>query len=319
MQASGAGSNSREEIEAEAARLLARLNSNPTPQDEAEICAWIEADPSHAIAYARAEAAWEAAERLKSAAAEVNLPPIVEVVTEEQQRRLSRNIMIVAGVAVILFILAAIVTIRTFTDVDHHETRVGQIRTISLRDGSRLHLNSDSAVDVRFTSNGRKVRLLKGEAAIEVAADSQRDFDVEARSAIIRARDAVLNLRLRPSLMELMVTKGTAIVSCGNRPPRQVAAGNGAVLQPRSFALTRLDPSVIRQRTAWRRQLVQLQGETIEQAAGEFNRYREAPILIGDARVSALRVGGEFHIGDSGKFLSLLQARLPIRAVSGDD
>ncbi|GLV21000.1 sigma factor regulator FemR [Sphingobium sp. TomMM35A] len=319
MQASGPGSNSREEVEAEAARLLAKLNSNPTAQDEADICAWIEADPRHAIAYARAEAAWEAAERLKSAAADVNLPPVSEVVTEEQQRRLSRNIMIVAGIAVILFILAAIVTVRTFNDVDHHETRIGEIRTISLPDGSRLHLNSDSAVDVRFTSNGRKVRLLKGEAAIEVAPDAHREFDVEARSAIVRARDTALNLRLRPSLIELTVTKGTAIVSCGNRPPRQVAAGNGAVLQPRSFVLTRLDPNVVRQRTAWRKQLVHLEGETIEQAAGEFNRYRDAPILIGDARVSALRIGGEFHIGDSGKFLSLLQSRLPVRAVSGDD
>lgn len=319
MQASGPGSNSREQVEAEAARLLARLNSNPTAQDEAEVCAWIEADPLHAIAYARAEAAWEAAERLKSAAAEVNLPPIVEVVTEEQQRRLSRNIMIVAGVAVILFIFAAIVTVRTFSGVDHHETQIGEIRTVRLPDGSRLHLNSDSAVDVRFTSNGRKVRLLKGEAAIEVAPDAQREFDVEARSTVVRARDAALNLRLRPSLIELTVTKGTAIVGCGDRPPRHVAAGNGAVLQPRSFELTRLDPNVVRQRTAWQKQLVQLRGDTIEQAAGEFNRYREAPILIGDTRVSALRIGGEFHIGDSGKFLSLLQSHLPIRAVSGDD
>ena len=112
--------------------MLARLNNNPTAQDEAETFTWIEADPRHAIAYARAEAAWQAAERLKSAAAEVNLPPLAGTVTEEQQRRRSRNIMIVAGIALILFILVAIVMIRIFNDVDHHETRIGEIRTISL-------------------------------------------------------------------------------------------------------------------------------------------------------------------------------------------
>ncbi len=138
MQASGPGSHSREEVEAEAARLLARLNNNPTAQDEAETFAWIEADPRHAIAYARAEAAWQAAERLKSAAAEVNLPPLAGTVTEEQQRRRSRNIMIVAGIALILFILVAIVMIRIFNDAHHHQTRIGEIRTIRLPGGSDL-------------------------------------------------------------------------------------------------------------------------------------------------------------------------------------
>lgn len=110
MQASGPGS-SREEIEAEAARLLARLSNSPTAQDEADLCAWIEADPQHAIAYARAEAAWEAAERLKSAAAGVSLPPMTKIFREEQQRLLSRNIIIAVGIAVILFVVAAIITV----------------------------------------------------------------------------------------------------------------------------------------------------------------------------------------------------------------
>ena len=60
-------------------------------------------------------------------------------------------------------------------------------------------------------------------------------------------------------------------------------------------------------------------GETVEQAAGEFNRYRAAPILIGDSRVSALRIGGRFPIGGSQEFLSVLQLSLPIRAVNGED
>lgn len=123
MQASGRGSSSREEIEAEAARLLVRLNADPTAQDEAELSAWIEADPQHAIAYARAEAAWEFAERLKSATADFGLPTIAHT-TSEPQRRLSRNIMIATGVAVILFIIAAIFSVRTVDNADHQETRI---------------------------------------------------------------------------------------------------------------------------------------------------------------------------------------------------
>ncbi|MEK7342576.1 MAG: FecR domain-containing protein [Pseudomonadota bacterium] len=321
MQASGSGSDSADRIaiEAEAARLLARLNSDPTPQDEAAICAWVESDPAHGVAFARAEAAWEAAQRLKSAAADVTLPPIEQIVSEEQQRRLSRNIWIVAGIAVLLFIVAAIVTIRTFNGVERYETAVGQTRDVKLEDGSVLHLNSDSAAEVRFTANGRKVRLLKGEAAFDVAHDPTRPFDVEARAAVLQAVGTAFNLRMRPSLVELTVTKGAVKVHSGGVASGQVPAGGGAVIQPRAISLTRLGPDLVGQRTAWRERMVALDGEPVEQAASEFNRYRTAPILIGDTRVSALRVAGRFRTTDSAAFLRALQTRLPVRVVHGED
>ncbi|MEA3541640.1 MAG: FecR domain-containing protein [Pseudomonadota bacterium] len=321
MQASGPGSScgDRDAIEAEAARLLARLENDPSPQDEAEICAWIEADPRHAVAFARAEAAWDASERLKSAAADITLPPLQPTLSEEDQRRLSRNIMVAAGVAILLFIVAAIVTVRTYSGIEHFETGVGQMRDIALEDGSTLHLNSDSEVEARFTSNGRKVRVLKGEASFEISHDPDRPFDVEARAAVIRAVGTAFNVRLRPSLVELTVTHGTVTVQSGDSPQQQVVAGSGAVIQPRSIALTRLGPRLIEQRIAWREQMVELDGETVEQAAGEFNRYRKAPILIGDTRVSALRIGGRFRTTDSREFLAALQTSLPVRAVDGED
>ncbi|MFZ2997717.1 FecR family protein [Sphingobium sp.] len=321
MQVSGpeTGCTSRQAIEAEAARLLARLNNDPSPQDETEICAWIEADPRHGVAFAHAEAAWEAAERLKSAAADVTLPPMAQIVSEEQQRRLSRNIWVVAAVAVMLFLIAAIVTVRTFSGVERYATPIGEIRSIALSDGSTLRLNSDSEAEVRFTANGRKVRVMKGEASFDVAHDASRPFDVEVRSAIIRAVGTAFNVRIRPSLVELTVTRGAVAVHSGDNASQQVRAGAGAVIQPRSVALTRLDPRLVDQRVAWRDQMVELNGETIEQATGEFNRYRTTPILIGDTRISALRIGGRFRVTDSREFLTALQFSLPVRAVHGED
>ena len=244
---------------------------------------------------------------------------MAQIVSEEQQRRLSRNIMVAAAVAVMLFIVAAIVTVRTFSGVERFQTGIGQIRDIALEDGSTLHLNSDSEAEVRFTDNGRKIRIVKGEASFDVARDPERPFDVEARSAVIRAVGTAFNVRMRPSIVELTVTHGTVTVHSGDNVQKRVSAGSGAVIQPRTIALTRLDPKLVGQRTAWREQMVELDGETIEQATGEFNRYRAAPILIGDTRVSALRIGGRFRISDSREFLSALQLSLPIRAVTGED
>ena len=136
---------------------------------------------------------------------------------------------------------------------------------------------------------------------------------------MIRAVGTAFNVRMRPSIIELTVTHGTVTVHSGDNVQRKVAEGSGAVIQPRSVALTHLGPKLINQRTAWREQMVELDGETIEQAASEFNRYRTAPILIGDTRVSSLRIGGRFRTTDSREFLAALQLSLPIRAVNGED
>lgn len=263
--------------------------------------------------------AWDATERLKCSAADISLPPPETIVSEEDQRRISRNIMIAAGIAILLFIVAAIVTVYTFSGVDRYETAIGQMQDVALADGSTLHLNSDSEAEVRFTDNGRKVRIMKGEASFDVARDIARPFEVEVRSAVIRAVGTAFNIRMRPALVELTVTHGSVSVRCGASGLRKVAAGNGAVIQPRAITLTSLSPRLINQRTAWRQQMVELDGETVEQAAGEFNRYHKAPILIGDSRVSGLRLSGRFRTTDSQLFLSALQKRLPVRAVKGED
>ncbi|MFT8775433.1 MAG: FecR domain-containing protein, partial [Gluconacetobacter liquefaciens] len=49
-------------------------------------------------------------------------------------------------------------------------TPVGEIRTIMLADGSRVQLDSDSAIAGDDTPGQRCIRLLKGEAAFTVAA-----------------------------------------------------------------------------------------------------------------------------------------------------
>lgn len=62
----GSGKDNRQENEAEAARLLVCLQSEPSEYERSQVYAWIEASPAHAVAFARAEAAWEQAERLKA-------------------------------------------------------------------------------------------------------------------------------------------------------------------------------------------------------------------------------------------------------------
>src|SRR3954454_135204 len=57
---------SKEEIEEKSAQLLVKLIHCPDAATREEVYRWIEERPANAVAFAEAEAAWEAAERLKA-------------------------------------------------------------------------------------------------------------------------------------------------------------------------------------------------------------------------------------------------------------
>ncbi len=52
-------------LDEQAAHNFVRLQADPDPAERESILRWIAADPRHAVAFARIEAAWEAAALLK--------------------------------------------------------------------------------------------------------------------------------------------------------------------------------------------------------------------------------------------------------------
>lgn len=240
----------------------------------------------------------------------------------------SRRALVGGSVAALVVAAIGTATWRYVGDVDLHHTRTGERRTVTLADGSRIHLNTASAVEVALRKSSRQVRLIKGEALFEVAHDPGRPFLVEAGSARLRAIGTAFNVRIRDSVVELTVTEGVVAVAEAGGDAKadvrrvdapRVAAGGGAVIGTGAMAPTALDPAILRQRTAWQDGVIELDGETLAQAVAEFNRYRGAPIVIGDPRLANLRVGGRFEVDEADKFLTAVEASFPVQAITGAD
>lgn len=272
------------------------------------------------MAYARAEAAWEAAGRLADrrgldAAAPSRSPS--RMVT---RRAVAAGLIAAAGVAAGI----SLPSIRRLLIGDAINTAVGERRDIALPDGSIVRLNTASRVEVRMEAQARIVRLLDGEALFEVAHDARRPFFVDVDHSRIRAVGTQFNVRLRQDLVELTVTEGTVAVATSDdgralRDLPHFSAGSGASIRQGMIARTSLDPDSFRQRTAWQEGVIELDGNTVEQAVAEFNRYRATPLVIGDQRIATMRIGGRFGISESNRFIAALQQTLPVEAVAGSD
>jgi transmembrane sensor len=196
---------------------------------------------------------------------------------------------------------------------------VGRRRIITLADGSRVHLNTASTIEVALKKDRRLVRLVRGEALFEVAHDKARPFLVDAGSARLRAVGTAFNVRIRENVVELTVTEGVvAVAQTGDAVRRtsapHISAGDGAIIRPGAVA-----PTALRQRTAWQDGVIEFEGETLPQAVEEFNRYRTEPIILGDARLANIRVGGRFEVDEADKFLTALASSFPVDAIKSAD
>jgi len=318
-------------IEAEAARLYLKARASDAPKDWNLAYAWVAKDPAHGFAFAKAEAGWELTERLnelpagqKDIAAQGDASsrddmPSDEIKEDEPRLIGRRGLLVGLATAAVTIGVASTVALRLLGTVDHYRTAVGETRTVRLADGSLIHLNTNSSVEVALRDDIRSIHLLRGEAQFDVAHDAKRPFIVNADGTLVRAVGTMFNVRLRPDVTELTVIEGIVVVRNGDSAVRRIESGRSAAVRSGSIAVTHLEPAKIKQRIAWQEGMVEFNGDTLAQAVEEFNRYRPTPLVIGDPAIASLRVGGAFRLDRSQDFVDALESGFGIRAVPGSD
>ena len=319
-------------IEAEAARLYLKARASDEAADWNAAYAWVAQDPAHGFAFAKAEAGWDLTERLLELPSEQDGEPVSgplfqpeEPVGAEEDIPATRpwitrrGLLLGLATAAASVGVAATVALRLIGAVDHYRTALGETRTIRLADGSLIHLNTNSSVEVALRDDIRSITLLKGEARFDVAHDAKRPFIVNADGTLVRAVGTMFNVRLRPDLTELTVIEGIVAVRNGDSAVRRIESGRSAAVRSGSIAVTHLEPAKIKQRIAWQDGMVEFEGDTLAQAVEEFNRYRTTPLVIGDPAIASLRVGGAFRLDRSQDFVQALESGFGVRAVPGSD
>ncbi|MDX1588590.1 MAG: FecR domain-containing protein, partial [Oleiphilaceae bacterium] len=86
-------------------------------------------------------------------------------------------------------------------------TAVGQVRELSLPDGSRLWLNTQSAVNLSFNDHQRLITLLDGEVNIQTAADA-RPMTVDTPEGRMTPLGTRFSVRSGEGLTRVAVSEG---------------------------------------------------------------------------------------------------------------
>jgi len=203
----------------------------------------------------------------------------------------------------------------------HFETRHGEQQSYRLADNSVLHLNTDSAVTVRFNNAERIVLLTSGEADFEVTHEAQRPFRVLAGLAEIVDVGTRFDVRLKQDATMVTVVEGqVAVGRSASRPDSDV---DSVRHQSRQFVSLRANQQInvtanewpaspvtvdAQRATSWLHRKIAFESEPLEHVAAELNRYAPKPIEITTPALRNLEISGVFATDDSEAFVAFLRS-----------
>ena len=207
-----------------------------------------------------------------------------------------------------------------------YQTTVGERREIALDDGSTVTLNTNSRLTVSYTDNARKLRLLSGEAAFDVAHDETRPFQVVSGSILTTALGTSFDVRLiddhsRITLYEGRVAVDKAAENNGGSAPLPYGAPDGPQLAPGerlsmdpSGVTIKIEAIDIARSSAWRSGKLDLFDTKLSDAIEEMNRHSQIQLRAANSAVGDMRISGVFRLGESEDFAETLELLLPIDA-----
>lgn len=196
----------------------------------------------------------------------------------------------------------------------------GERRVIDMRDGSVITLAAESAIDVRYTSANRLVRLERGEALFKVAHNKQRPFIVEAAGGQVTAVGTAFDVKLAsPSKAQVTVVEGVIGIAVRSANPNtqeqitrlarkgeEVSFGVDPEQQARVAFIGTSAKADIGLATAWTRGMLYFHGEPLVDVIRTANRYASDQIALPTGANGQVPVYGIIAEGDTAALRDLI-------------
>jgi len=329
-------------LEATASAWLARHDRGLTAAEQDGYFEWLRADPRHGAMIAHLEKTWGALDALAEWRPTHSTQPNPDLLATPTPFRISgwvRRIKFPFTIRTLAAAAAAVVVagVFVFQSVSPESPpSSGTVRVIptperlTLEDGSVVELNHGGKLEIDFSSETRRVRLVRGEAHFTVTKNPARPFIVEANGVAVRAVGTAFNVRHSAAAIEVLVTEGqvqversiAAVPASAPTPlppaPTALVAGERAIVDTTAptaqLVVATVGPTEIAQALSWQGVRLEFAELPLAEVVTEFNLRNRQQLVVGDATTGRLRVGGSFRADNVDAFVRLLEASFGVSA-----
>ncbi|MBK1674551.1 iron dicitrate transport regulator FecR [Ectothiorhodospira shaposhnikovii] len=190
-----------------------------------------------------------------------------------------------------------------------HRTATGEQREIFLSDGTRVWLNTATAISEDFSIGQRRLRLVAGEILIQTASDPLRPFLVDTPQGSLYPIGTRFTVRLDRGETFVAVYEGAVEVITAGGEGATLSAGKQTHFTERALAFVEVaDPA----RQVWSQGILLADNIPLADMVRELRRYRPGHLGL-SPEVADLRVFGSYPINDPDRALAMLESVMPIR------
>lgn len=277
--------------------LIARQES---PDDDAlsrRFEAWRRARAENAQAWSETVRAYDLIGRAAAASPLRSLGPAAGRARPAARRAILGVAALATAIAVAL-LLAPWALLRLEAD---YVTPTAESRAVRLDDGSVVRLGPESAIDVAFGRDERRVRLLEGRAFFEASPDPMRPFRVDAGEVEVAVVGTAFDVLLRRDGAEIGVRRGEVRVdlrpaSSSSTTTELLTAGERLQVAWRGSAVRRrASPSEI---GSWLDGKLIARDRPVAEVVDELRRYYAGAILLADEELGRRSVTGVYNLAD---------------------
>jgi transmembrane sensor len=185
-----------------------------------------------------------------------------------------------------------------------YRSSAGEIRTVTLPDGTRASMTGDTALAVDITDAGeRRVEVARGDAYFEVVHDDRRPFVVTAGSARVEDIGTGFSVALQGRIGTVDVAHGVVKVTTGGRSTilranEHVDFGAG-ILGAKSAVDTRV-------RLGWLRGLYFAENEELGAVIARVDDFYPGRIFVTSDALSRRRINAVVQLRNPGAWLDAL-------------
>lgn len=252
---------------------------------------WLQKSESNRKAWQRIERTWDLLGEVESDRASWPEKKIVSL--RQKMSKAALLFVPTAAVACLVIMLAPVLSLYLSADF---MTKGGNIKQVSLADGSTVYLGASSALRVDFSQSQRHVYLLKGEAFFDVKPSKSRPFIVTTDEVDVSVLGTAFNVDAGQYYSRVGVEHGKVAVSNGEST-KKLTRGQLLSINNESEEM-QLETVAVDNVAGWRDGHIFVQNRSIKSLTETFQRYNSGFILIADSALANKTVTGRYQLND---------------------
>lgn len=294
----GAAQSDSYNLTEEAATWFIRMHEAKVSELECQrFDCWLAASERHQREYASFEKLWGALDGL----------------SRQRARKKGMAGAVVAFVAAIALAFAY----GTATVDEQTYTKIGEIRQLTLADGSVVEMDADSVLHVEYSLWLRRIRLERGQAKFKVGA-GQRPLEVVAGDGTMRDIGTTFNVREDQGKVSVSVQEGAVEIDLPNNA-RKILLTAGQQASYQYGHISAEPPSGPNVDPPWRNNHWVFDSISLGEVVREINHQHERPLILANTSLNDYHISGVFNRSDRAGMLRALITILPLKVEEGGD